>query len=96
MEWRRLYFRAFNFLVRRVVAVGFVVIGSIVGLSGLPALLDPSAAVLWNGEPTTDLVIKAFGVVMPLVAAILGVLLFRAPAWYPAELRVSATKEPGA
>ncbi len=87
MNWPLLYYRAFNFLIRRVVAVSFVVLGLIIGLSHVPALIDPNGTILWNGEPSSDIVIRTFAVLMPLVLAVLGVLLFRARPWYPPALR---------
>ena len=85
MDAPPLYWRFFNFMVRRVVAVGFVVVGSLIALSGILALIDPTGTVLVNGVPQADLLYRIFGVLLPGVIAILGVLLYRAPPFEPRE-----------
>jgi hypothetical protein len=77
-----LYWRVFNFLIRRVVAPGFVIVGTIVALGNLGSLL-PGGTINVNGAPTDDIVFRAIGVFMPLLVAALGIALFRAPPFTP-------------
>ena len=80
-----LYYRFVNFVVRRVVAVGLVVVGSLVALSGIPALVNPDGTVLVNGQPQGDLFYRIGGVLLPAIMVLLGVLLFRAAPFVPKE-----------
>ena len=77
-----LYWRFFNFIVRRVVASAFVVVGCFVAAANTPALL-PGGTIPVNGVPTDDLVFRLASVGMPLLAAILGAALFRAKPFVP-------------
>ena len=83
MDVHALYWRFFNFMVRRVIAVGSVVVGLLIALSGLPALLTPSGTVQVNGHPESDLFYRIFAVIMPTVGAVFGVLLYRAAPFTP-------------
>jgi len=83
MSLQSAYWRFFNFLVRRVVAVAFAAIGSIMTLVSLPSLLDPNGTVLVNGQPEHDLVYRFFAFLMPAIMAALGVLMYRAPPFVP-------------
>ena len=78
-----LYWRLFNFLARRVVAVGFMVVGSILCLYFLPSLIDPKGTIPVNGVPESDIVYRVLAVVLPAIVAALGVLLYRVRPWYP-------------
>jgi hypothetical protein len=78
----RTYYRFFNFMVRRVVAVGFMFAGSIFALLNAPALL-PGGMTHLNGEPTTDIVLRCFSFFMPLIVVALGIALFRVKPFYP-------------
>ena len=77
-----MYWRIFNFLVRRVVAVGFIVVGLAVGLMSLPALL-PGGTVNIDGSPTSDIALRLVSVFLPLVVGALGVALYRAVPFDP-------------
>lgn len=77
-----LYWRFFNFVVRRVVASAFVVGGCIVAAADTPALL-PGGTIPVNGGPTDDLVFRLASVGMPLLVAIFGVALYRAKPFVP-------------
>jgi len=77
-----LYWRFFNFLVRRAVASAFVVIGGIVAAVNTPALLL-GGTIPVNGVPTNDLVFRLASVGIPLLAAFLGVALYRAKPFFP-------------
>ena len=77
-----LYWRIFNFLVRRVVAVGFVVGGLVVGLVNLPALL-PGGIVNVGGSPSSDIAIRLVAVILPMVVGALGVALYRVAPFDP-------------
>ncbi len=76
MNRQQLYWRVFNFAVRRVFAVAAVVAGSTVSLSSLPALLDPTGTVLVNGVPESDIVYRLLAVLYPAVFAVGGLLLY--------------------
>jgi hypothetical protein len=82
-----LYWRVFNFMVRRVVAVGFVVVGGLIAISNVPSLVDPDGTVLVNGQPQSDLFYRIFVVVLPAVIAVLGVLLYRSAPFAPKMTR---------
>jgi hypothetical protein len=77
------YWRLFNFLARRVVAVGFMIVGSILCLYFLPSLIDPKGTIPVNGIPESDIVYRLFAVVLPAIVAGLGLLLYRVRPWYP-------------
>ena len=77
-----LYWRFFNFMVRRVVAVCFTVGGSYAALASVPIVL-PGGTVVIDGARTDDMVIRAFTVVFPLVVALLGIALFRSKPFVP-------------
>ena len=85
MVRRTLYWRFFNFMVRRVVAVGFVVAGTILCLYFLPSLVDPKGTIPVNGVPESDVVYRLFAVLVSALVAGLGVLLYRARPWYPQD-----------
>lgn len=57
-----LYWRFFNFMVRRVMATCFVVGGSILCLYFLPSLLDPKGTIPVNGVSESDVVYRLFAV----------------------------------
>ena len=71
------YWKIFNFVVRRVVAVGFVLVGIVVGGFGVPALL-PGGTTQVDGVPSDDLVLRLAVVLLPLLVTVLGVALYRA------------------
>jgi hypothetical protein len=73
-EW---HFKVLNALVRRVLAPGFIIVGTILTLYGVRYLM-PGATINVNGVPSDDLLMRIVGVAMPLSAVALGVLLFRA------------------
>jgi hypothetical protein len=79
-----LYWRVFNFFVRRVVAVGFMVIGLVIAIGNSPSLL-PGHTIDVNGTPNDDIVMRCIAVFLPLVAAVLGLLLFRAKPYDPSK-----------
>lgn len=82
------HWRVFNFMVRRVMAVGFVFVGLVLVAYGLPTLL-PGGTIKVNGVPSDDMVYRLFGTLMPLVACVLGVALYRTrpylPSWHAAK-----------
>jgi hypothetical protein len=49
VDAQRAYRRFFDVMVRRVISIGFVVVGTLVTLGYLPMLLDPSGSILVNG-----------------------------------------------
>ena len=76
------YWRIFNFLVRRVVAVAFVVGGVAIAFASVHAVL-PGGTINVDGVPSSDLVFRWSAVVLPLVMALLGVGLYRAKPFTP-------------
>ena len=76
------YWRVFNFMTRRVMAVCFVV-GGLAGFAfGVPNLL-PGGTILVNGARSDDVVYRAFAALMPLLICLLGVALFRSKPYLP-------------
>ncbi len=73
-----LYWRIFNFLVRRVIAIFFVVIG----LVNLSSLL-PGGTINVSGSPSDDIVFRLVAVLLPIVVAALGVVLYRVAPFDP-------------
>ena len=82
MGFSDIYWRFFNFFVRRVVAITWVVIGFVMACANVPLLL-PGATIEVDGTSTDDLLYRVCAVVLPLLAAIAGVLLFRAEPYNP-------------
>jgi hypothetical protein len=64
MSMQSAYWRFFNFLARRVVAVAFAVIGSLMALVALPSLLHPKSTILVNGQPEHDLFYRVVAFLM--------------------------------
>jgi hypothetical protein len=77
-----LYWKFFNFIVRRVLAIGFIGVGLILAAYGLPNVL-PGGTVLVNGIASDDLVFRWLSVLLPLIAVALGVALFKAAPFKP-------------
>lgn len=77
-----LYWRIFNFLVRRVIAVGFVVVGSIVGVVNLPSLL-PGGTINVDGLPSGDIVLRLATVLLPVIVAGFDIALYRVAPFIP-------------
>jgi len=73
-EW---FWRVFNFLARRVVAVVFMIGGTLGALFTLP-LLFPGGMISVNGVPTDDFGMRLIGFLAFLFVAVAGVALFRA------------------
>jgi hypothetical protein len=83
MDAHQAYNRFLNFMVRRVIAVLFIVVGSIVALSFLPALVTPDGSVLVNGVSQSGLGYRILAVAFPLAFVVVGVLLYMAPPFKP-------------
>jgi len=79
------YWRFFNFVLRRIVATGFMLIGLIVASSQARSLL-PGGTVDVNGAPSGDLILRILAVGLPLFVSVFGVFLFRAKPYYPQGL----------
>jgi hypothetical protein len=84
MKYSDHHWKAFNFLVRRIVALGFVAVGLILTLYGLPNLL-PGGTILVDGISSDDLVLRWVSVLLPLVLALFGVALFRIQPYVPSK-----------
>jgi hypothetical protein len=82
MKASAIYWRLFDFLVRRIVAISFIVGGLMVAGSSFSSLL-PGGGILVNGQPNTDIVFRLLGVLAPLVVVIMGIALFRSRPFNP-------------
>ncbi len=72
-EW---FWRIFNFLARRVVAVVFMIGGTLGSLFALPQLF-PGGKISVNGIPTDDFGMRLIGFLAFLFVAVAGVALFK-------------------
>lgn len=63
--------------------MGFILFGSVLALYFLPTLLDPKGTITVNGVPETDLSYRVIAVIIPVIVALLGALLFRVRPWFP-------------
>ncbi len=79
-----LHWRLFNFLARRIVAPGFVVVGFLLAAFNIPSLF-PGGTINVDGIPSNDIVMRLFAVVLPLVVAVMGVAMFKAKPYLPPE-----------
>ncbi|KAF0813457.1 hypothetical protein IGB42_01808 [Andreprevotia sp. IGB-42] len=70
------YWVFFNFMVRRVLASLFIVVGLLLCIFNLPALM-PGGTLLVDGSPSADLVMRLFAVFFPVLLCVLGIALFR-------------------
>lgn len=83
--WRayeKFHFAVVNFLARRVVGPGFVVVGTLLAGDNLSGLL-PGGTTLVEGVPSDDLVLRWVAVFFPALVAVLGLALFRAKPYLP-------------
>jgi hypothetical protein len=78
MSYTEWHSRFVSFLVRRVIAPGFIIIGSIVAIYDTRYLM-PGATIPVNGVPSDDLIYRIVSVVVPLLVLGVGILLYRAP-----------------
>lgn len=86
------YWRLFNSGVK-IVAVGFIVVGSAVALLALLAIFDPNGTVLVNGEPESDLITRLITFVAPIMVAVFGFLLLRAKPHAPRDDNSAPTSD---
>src|ERR1700704_4948741 len=78
------HWTVFNFLARRVFACAFIFGGLVIAVSALPALL-PGGTIKVDGQPSTDLVFRLVGVLLPLGIVLVGVALYRVAPYYPVQ-----------
>lgn len=78
------YWRLFN-LGAKIVAVDFIVVGSVMALLALPAIIDPNGTVLVDGIPESDLITRLIAFVAPITVAVFGFLLLRAKPYSPRD-----------
>ena len=81
MKLALLYWKFFNFVLRRIVAVGFMLIGLVVAFSQVRSLIPNGN--LDDGVPSGDLTLRILAVGLPLLVSVFGVFLFRAKPYYP-------------
>ena len=77
MSFLAIYHRILDFFIRRIFAVGAVVVGTIITLANMQYLL-PGGAIPVNGVPTDSWLWRVSGILVPLALVIFGVVLFRA------------------
>lgn len=82
MKYSDVHWKVFNLSVRRFIAIGFVVIGLVLTLFGIPSVL-PGGTVLVNGVPSDDLVLRWIVLLLPLVVVLLDIALYRAQPYVP-------------
>jgi hypothetical protein len=78
------YWKVFNFCVRRVLAVLFILGGLFGAVTGIPVLFR-GGTVPVNGVPSDDLGLRLAFVLLPLLAALAGIALYRAPPYDPSD-----------
>jgi hypothetical protein len=78
------YWKVFNFCVRRIVAVLFVVGGLFGAATGIPVLFR-GGTVPVNGVPSDDLGLRLAFVLLPALVALAGIALYRAPPYDPSD-----------
>jgi hypothetical protein len=79
MSYRTTHWKVVNFIVRRVVAIGGVINGSLMALFALPPLLMTDGTVVVNGEPTFSLLWRILNLVMALFLVGFCVFLYNLP-----------------
>ncbi|WP_374582849.1 hypothetical protein [Pseudoduganella sp.] len=77
-----LYWRLFNFIVRRIMSVAFAVGGLIMAVASFPYIL-PGGTIDIDGVPSDDLVFRWTAFMLPLIIAAFGVALYRAKPFNP-------------
>jgi hypothetical protein len=82
MTYSEIHWKLFNFLTRRVMAVGFVVAGAVLAGFGVPNIL-PGGMVLVNGIPSDDLVFRWVSFLLPLIFVPFGIALFKVAPFVP-------------
>lgn len=80
------YWRIFNFLVRRFMAVAFAIGGFILACTSVPAIF-PGGTIIVDGVPSGDLFFRWIAIVLPMVVATLGVALYRVKPFSPMSRR---------
>lgn len=91
MTYSEFHWKLFNFLARRVIAVGFVVGGSVLAGYGVSNVL-PGGTVLVNGIPSDDLVFRWVTFLLPLLFVPFGIALFKAAPFLPPNKRLITKK----
>ena len=82
MKYSEFHWKLFNFFARRIIAIGFIVVGLVLALYSIPYVL-PGGTVLVDGVPSDDLIFRWFAVLFPLVIALLGAALYRVQPYVP-------------
>jgi hypothetical protein len=77
MSFLSAYYRILDFAVRRIFSLMCIIWGSAIALINILYLL-PGGQVELNGEATSDLLWRIFGVAFPLLFVIIGIMLFKA------------------
>jgi len=83
MDSRKLYWRFFNFMARRVLAIWFMIAGTIGIITSVPPMLNPNGTVPVNGVPDPNFFWRLLPFLLGILFTFFGVLLYRARPWYP-------------
>ncbi|MFZ6816113.1 hypothetical protein ACO0K3_16705 [Undibacterium sp. Rencai35W] len=92
MTYSEVHWKLFNFLTRRVMAVSFVVGGSVMAVLSVSNIL-PGGMVLVNGIPSDDLVFRWVTFLLPLLLVPFGVALFKVAPFVPRKKRTITRKK---
>lgn len=82
MNYSETHWKIVDFFARRVLAVGFVVAGSILAIFGVQYIL-PGGTVLLNGIPSDDLVFRWASFLLPILMVACGIALFKVAPFVP-------------
>lgn len=83
-RFEKLYWRAFNFAIRRILAVWFIIAGTFMALVAIPNLL-PGATIQVDGRPSDDMVLRVTMVLLPLILSGFGIAFYRAKPYEPKD-----------
>jgi putative acetyltransferase len=75
MRLADIYWRVFDFVARRLIAVWFMLGGTVLVFYFLPSLLDPNGTILVNGKPDSDFGMRLIAVLFPGIFVAVGVFL---------------------
>jgi hypothetical protein len=92
MTYSEVHWKLFNFFARRVLAISFVVGGSVMAVLAVSNIL-PGGTVLVDGIPSDDLVFRWVTFLLPLILVPFGVALFKAAPFVPRKQRTITKKK---
>lgn len=92
MTYSEVHWKLFNFFARRVLAISFVVGGSVMAVLAVSNIL-PGGTVLVDGIPSDDLVFRWASFLLPLLLVPFGVALFKVAPFLPPKKRTITKKK---